>query len=117
MEPALPVGTPVMTVGSSGASTGDTASGDVSFIIFISGIYYSYPDEDELNREERESPVRVAVSGVAAASHTIIMEDHEEEEKGEGQNTELLAIPAASVTNSSSAETLTDNTLTEPETR
>ena len=80
-------------------------------------IHYSNPDEDELTREERETPVRVAVSGVAAASHTIIMEDHEEEEKGEGHNTELLAIPVASVTNSSSAETLTDNTLTEPETR
>ena len=58
--------------------------------------------------------MRVSVSGVAAPSHTIILEDHEGEEKGDSQ---LLSIPAASVTNSSSAETLTDNTLTGPDQR
>ena len=68
----------------------------------------------ELTREERESPVRVSVSGVAAPSHTIILEDHEGEEKGDGQNSELLSLPVASVTISSSAETLTDQTLTGP---
>ena len=66
--------------------------------------------------------MRVSVSGAAKPSHTIL-EDHEGEEKGEkaekgeGQNTELLSIPVESVTNSSSAETLTDNTLTDPDTR
>ena len=56
--------------------------------------------------------MRVSVSGVVAPSHTIILEDHEGEEKGEGQNSELLSIPVASLASSSSAETLTDNTLT-----
>ena len=59
--------------------------------------------------------MRVSVSGVAAPSHTIILEDHEGEEKGDGQSSELLSIPV--VTNSSSSETLTDNTLTGPATR
>ena len=58
--------------------------------------------------------MRVSVSGVVAPSHTIILEDHEGEEKGDAQNSELLSLPIASVTISSSAETETDKTLTGP---
>ena len=96
---------------------------------------------DELGT--RDSPVRVSVSisGAAAGaswrkeSVTIVegQEPGEDEEAGLGQarslsvesggspvvsgaRQQLLSIPSTTITNSSSAETLTDNTITGPDT-
>ena len=99
------------------------------------------PDEEERreSRDElgtRDSPVRVSVSisGAAAGaswrkeSVTIVegQEPGEDEEAGPGQarsfsvesgaRQQLLSIPSTTITNSSSAETLTDNTITGPDT-
>lgn len=96
---------------------------------------------DELGGS-RDSPVRVSVSisGAAAGaswrkeSVTIVegQEPGEDEEAGPGQarlsvesggspvvsgaRQQLLSIPSTTITNSSSAETLTDNTITGPDT-
>ena len=87
----------------------------------------------------RDSPVRVSVSVAGAAagaswrkeSVTIVegQEPGEEEEPARslsvesggspvvsGARQQLLSIPSTTITNSSSAETLTDNTITGPDT-
>ena len=101
------------------------------------------PDEEERreSRDElggsRDSPVRVSVSisGAAAGaswrkeSVTIVegQEPGEDEEARlsvesagspvvSGARQQLLSIPSTTITNSSSAETLTDNTITGPDT-
>ena len=87
--------------------------------------------EDEKQDQDpcKDSPVRVSVSGISLAhqwrkgSVTIVegQEPGEGEEDPEQADTmgstsssghQLLTIPSTPLTNSSSAETLTDNTLT-----
>ena len=138
-----------MWTAAAGASTGDTASENVSGVTSLQvNTVNLLPDEEERreSRDElgtRDSPVRVSVSisGAAAGaswrkeSVTIVegQEPGEDEEAGPGQarsfsvesggspvvsgaRQQLLSIPSTTITNSSSAETLTDNTITGPDT-
>ena len=146
---AATTGTGRVWTAAAGASTGDTASENVSGVTSLQvNIVNLLPDEEERreSRDElgtRDSPVRVSVSisGAAAGaswrkeSVTIVegQEPGEDEEAGSGQarslsvesggspvvsgaRQQLLSIPSTTITNSSSAETLTDNTITGPDT-